>query len=109
MLTMRAMDEHGKWLPKARRVYILDENGERIPLLNGDYKTRKERTTDWDDPGNCERWRTAWADTTNHYLERAGADVRLAEIPQLQLMSLNVHQSRVGGKCWRNTFLVQQS
>lgn len=77
MLTMRAMDEHGKWLPKARRVYILDENGERIPLPNGDYKTRKERTTDWDDPGNCERWRTAWADTTNRYLERAGEDVRL--------------------------------
>lgn len=77
MLTMRAMDEHGKWLPKARRVYILDENGERIPLPNGDYKTRKERTTDWDDPGNCERWRTAWADTTNRYLKRAGADVRL--------------------------------
>lgn len=77
MLTMRAMDEHGKWLPKARRVYILDENGEKIPLPNGDYKTRKERTTDWDDSGNCERWRTAWADTTNRYLERAGADVRL--------------------------------
>ena len=77
MLTMRAMDEHGKWLPKARRVYILDENGEKIPLPNGDYKTRKERTTDWDDPANCERWRTAWADTTNRYLERAGEDVRL--------------------------------
>ena len=77
MLTMRAMDEHGKWLPKARRVYILDENGDKIPLPNGDYKTRKERTTDWDDPGNCERWRTAWADTTNRYLERADADVRL--------------------------------
>lgn len=76
MLTMRALDEYGKWLPKARRVYILDENGEKIPLPNGDYKTRKERTTDWDNPGNCERWRTAWADTANRYLERAGADVR---------------------------------
>ena len=32
MLTMRAMDEHGKWLPKARKVYDLDENGERIRL-----------------------------------------------------------------------------
>ena len=30
MLTMRAMDEHGKWLPKSRKVYDLDENGERI-------------------------------------------------------------------------------
>src|SRR5699024_10815637 len=30
LLTMRAMDEHGKWLPKSRKVYDLDENGERI-------------------------------------------------------------------------------
>ena len=30
MLTMRAMDEHGKWLPKSRKVYDLDENGERM-------------------------------------------------------------------------------
>ena len=32
MLTMRAMDEHGKWLPKSRKVYDLDESGERIKL-----------------------------------------------------------------------------
>ena len=30
LLTMRAMDETGKWLPKSRKVYDLDENGERI-------------------------------------------------------------------------------
>ena len=35
MLTMRAMDEHGKWLPKSRKVYDLDENGERIKLPSG--------------------------------------------------------------------------
>ena len=27
LLTMRAMDEQGKWLPKSRKVYDLDENG----------------------------------------------------------------------------------
>ncbi len=77
MLTMRALDEHGKWLPKGKRVYVLDGNGERIKLPSSDYKSYKVRTTDWDDPGNCERWRSAWADTTNRYLERAGEDVRL--------------------------------
>ncbi|MBQ2954594.1 MAG: MobA/MobL family protein [Clostridia bacterium] len=56
---------------------MLDENGERIKLRSGDYKSYKVRTTDWDDPGNCERWRAAWADTTNRYLERAGEDVRI--------------------------------
>ena len=28
--TIHAIDEHDKWLPKALRVYILDENGERV-------------------------------------------------------------------------------
>ena len=29
MLTMRAMDENGRWLPKTKTAYVLDENGER--------------------------------------------------------------------------------
>ena len=78
MPTLRALDEHGKWLPKGKRVYVLDENGERIKLPSGDAKSYKVRTTDWHDPGNCgARARAAWADTTNRYLERAGEDVRL--------------------------------
>ena len=40
LLTLRAMDEHGKWLPKARKVYDLDENGERIQLPSGNWKCR---------------------------------------------------------------------
>ena len=42
LLTMRAMDEHGKWLPKSRKVYDFDENGERIKLLSGRWKSHKE-------------------------------------------------------------------
>ena len=49
MLTMRAMDEHGKWLPKSRKVYDLDENGERIKLPSGRWKSHKEDTVDWND------------------------------------------------------------
>ena len=42
LLTMRAMDGHGKWLPKSRKVYDLDGNGERIRLPSGNWKaTRK--------------------------------------------------------------------
>ena len=36
MPTMRAMDENGKRLPKARKVYSLDENGEKIRLPSGE-------------------------------------------------------------------------
>ena len=43
LLTMRAMDEKDKWLPKCHKVYDLDENGERIQTnignLNRDIKT----------------------------------------------------------------------
>jgi hypothetical protein len=35
LLTMRAMDENGKFLPKSRKVYDLDENGERIGIPSG--------------------------------------------------------------------------
>ena len=44
LLTMRAMDEHGKWLPKSRKVYDLDESGERIKLPSGRWKSHKEDT-----------------------------------------------------------------
>ena len=48
-LTMRAMDENGKWLPKGRKVYDLDENGERIRLPTGELKSHKESTVDWNE------------------------------------------------------------
>ena len=38
MLTMRAIDENGRWIPKSRKVYDLDENGERIKLRPADGK-----------------------------------------------------------------------
>ena len=70
MLTMRAMDERGKWLPKSRKVYDLDENGERIRLPSGNWKSHKEDTVDWNDQGKAEIWRHGWEVITNDYLER---------------------------------------
>ena len=69
MLTMRAMDEHGKWLPKSRKVYDLDENGERIRLPSGNWKCHKENTVDWNEQYHCEEWRNGWQDIQNRYLE----------------------------------------
>ena len=77
MLTMRAMDEHGMWLPKSRKVYDLDENGERIRLPSGNWKSYKEDTVDWNDQKYAEVWRQGWADTVNRYLEAAGQTERL--------------------------------
>ena len=69
MLTMRAMDGHGKWLPKSRKVYDLDENGERIKLPSGRWKSHKEDTVDWNDRKYCEIWRHEWEVIQNRYLE----------------------------------------
>lgn len=70
LLTMRAMDENGKWLPKSRKVYDLDENGERIRLPSGYWKSHKELTVDWSEQSYAEVWRQGWADWQNRYLER---------------------------------------
>ena len=77
MLTLRAMDEQGKWLPKSWKVYDLDENGERIRLPSGDWKSHKEDTVDWNDQKYAEVWRQGWADTVNCYLEAAERPERL--------------------------------
>ena len=77
MLTLRAMDEQGRWLPKSRKVYDLDENGERIRLPSGNWKSHKEDTVDWNDQKYAEIWRQGWADTVNRYLEAAERPERL--------------------------------
>ena len=64
LLTMRAMDEHGKWLPKSRKVYDLDENGERIESCRpaGGKATRRIR----------------WTGTTRSIVKSGGMNGRLS-------------------------------
>jgi len=77
MLTMRAIDEQGKWLPKSRKVYDLDENGERIRLPSGAWKSHKEKTVDWDEQYHCEEWRHGWEVIQNKYLEMVHSPARV--------------------------------
>ena len=77
LLTMRAMDEQGKWLPKSRKVYDLDENGERIKLPSGRWKSHKEDTVDWNEQYHAEEWRHGWEVVQNKYLELAGSPERI--------------------------------
>ena len=42
---------------KIKKEYILDENGEKVKLKNGNYKTRKINTTDWNEQEKAEHWR----------------------------------------------------
>lgn len=77
MLTMRPFDERGTWAAKSKKEYDLDENGERIRLPSGRYKTHKVDLTGWNDKDNTLLWRKAWADFTNDFLERNGSPERI--------------------------------
>ena len=77
MLTMRPLDERGTWTAKSKKEYDLDENGERIRLPSGRYKTHKIDLTGWNDKDNTLLWRKAWADFTNDFLERNGSPERI--------------------------------
>jgi hypothetical protein len=46
---------------KSKTEYQTDENGERIQLKNGKFKTRKIPIVDWNEQTKAEEWRAAWA------------------------------------------------
>ena len=69
LLTMRPFNEDKTWGVKSKKEYILDENGEKVKLKNGNYKTRKINTVDWNEQDKAEHWRKAWADIINKCLE----------------------------------------
>ena len=77
MLTMRPIRDDGKWGAKCRKVYDLDSQGQRIPDGKGGWKSHREDTTDWNNRGNAEKWRAAWAACVNQALEAAGRPERV--------------------------------
>ena len=85
LLTMRGIDENGKWMPKQKKVYLTDEKGERIPLIDkatGQQKVDKQNrrqwkcksvpTNDWNSKENARQWRKDFVDTINAVNERMG-------------------------------------
>ena len=80
MLTMRGIKPDGSWAQKEKKIYALDEDGNRIPLIDpatGEQKLGKrnelwKRITvepnDWNDQTKAEIWRKSWADICNEYL-----------------------------------------
>ena len=77
MLTMRAMDEHGRWLPKTKTAYVLDENGERVRGETGKWLRERIDTVDWSEQKYAEIWRHEWEVAQNKALEAAGRTERV--------------------------------
>lgn len=90
MLTTRKIDVDGNWMQyKEKKVFALDEEGQRIPLVDaeGNQKTdshgRKQWKrirvieNDWEGKEFVVKIREAWADKCNDALERKGLEDRI--------------------------------
>lgn len=77
LLTMRPLEQDGQWGAKSKKEYIIDKNGERIKLKNGNFKSKKVDTVDWNNKEKAELWRSAWADISNKYLAENKVEERI--------------------------------
>ena len=106
LLTLREIDKQGKWKPKCRKEYILDENGEKIKLKSGNYKSRKVNLNDWNEPDKAKEWRENFSKKANEYLEKNGIVKRIdprtfedqgrEELPQIHLGTASFQMEKKG-------------
>ena len=106
LLTLREMDSEGKWKPKCRKEYILDENGEKIKLKSGNYKSRKVNLNDWNEPDKAKEWRENFSKKANEYLARNNIAKRIdprtfeeqgrEELPQIHLGTSSFQMEKKG-------------
>ena len=74
---IRPILESGKWGYKQRRVYRLDEDGNRILDEKGKPLFDAVPTTDWGRPETLEHWRETWAKMCNAKFEEKGLPCRI--------------------------------
>ena len=74
---IRPIREDGKWGSKQRRVYRLDEDGNRILNSRGKPLFDAVPTTDWGSPETLEYWRETWAKMCNAKFEEKGLSCRI--------------------------------
>lgn len=79
LLTLRSINEEGKWNGKWKKNYILDEYGNKI----FDYDTKRYKCgpsiplNDWGNHENAETWRQEWAIECNYALARKNVKTRV--------------------------------
>lgn len=74
---IRPIEQNGKWGLKQRRVYELDEDGNRIRDTDGKFVFNAVPTTDWGSPETLEYWRQTRAELCNTKFAEKGLDVRI--------------------------------
>ena len=77
MAPIRPIEANGKWGMKQRRVYELDEEGNRLLDADGNYIFNAVPTTDWGSPETLEYWREQWAAMCNTKFEEKNLPCRI--------------------------------
>ena len=92
LLTVRPLDERGKWQYKTEKEYLCMKNGEERGftaaeaqgLVRADkhpksthYGRQNPISERWNSEEQLAAWRAAWADVSNRYLKRAGREERI--------------------------------
>ncbi|MDD2362379.1 MAG: MobA/MobL family protein, partial [Oscillospiraceae bacterium] len=90
LLTMRPFNNDKMWGIKEKKDYALDENGDRIPIIDAatglqklDSRNRKlwkrvyVQANDWNNQSKAEEWRAAWEASANAALEKHGHESRI--------------------------------
>jgi len=74
MLTLRPFQEDGEWGQKAKKEYILDENGDFTYTNKGNKRSRKVDSVDWNTEERLETWRKNFADKINEKFQEKGIE-----------------------------------
>ena len=90
---IRPIEQNGKWGLKQRRVYELDEDGNRIRDADGKFVFNAVPTTDWGSPETLEHWRQTWAELCNAKFAEKGLDVRIID-PVQAFLGADVDMNR---------------
>lgn len=111
LLTLRRIDKNGKWLSKCKKEYVLDENGERIKLPSGNWKSKRVDLTDWNRKEKAKEWRENFSELANKYLEENRIDKRIdprtfkeqgrEEIPTIHMGNASIQMEKKGVKTER--------
>lgn len=103
LLTMRSIDENGEWMAKQRKVYLTDENGDRIPVIDkntGKQKVDKHNrkqwkcetvsTNDWSSKENARKWRKDITCTINRVNQKIGMTDNIWEYRSFKERGLDI-------------------
>lgn len=85
LTTMRGIDDKGKWMSKQKKIYSLDEGGNRISIIdkktgqqkisNGRRQWKRETLLDtsWNSKEQLLAWRKRWSDICNEAIDKKNA------------------------------------